>query len=130
MLVLSRKPSEKVVMDKGITVTVCEVNGNRGRVATPSSSDTVQRFPDSCWPGDDGLRMAAVKLLQSSGFPALRRLRCEVTESVVIVEGVVSSYYLKQMAQTVLQRLDGIRRVTNLLEVRVSEVGLGHGRGL
>jgi hypothetical protein len=127
MLVLSRKPGKKVVIDKGITVTVCEVKDNRVRVAAPSSSATVQRSPDSCWLGDDGLRMAALKLLKSSGFPALRRLRCEVTESVVIVHGVVSSYYLKQMAQAVLQRLDGIQTVRNLVEVRVSELALGRG---
>jgi carbon storage regulator len=32
MLVLSRKPGEKVVIGNGITVTVVEVNGNRVRV--------------------------------------------------------------------------------------------------
>ena len=38
MLVLSRKPGEKVVIGNGITLTVVEVEGNRvrlGRVRTP-----------------------------------------------------------------------------------------------
>jgi len=33
MLVLSRKPGEKVVIDNGITVTVVELTGNRVRLA-------------------------------------------------------------------------------------------------
>jgi len=33
MLVLSRKPGEKVVIDNGITVTVVDVTGNRVRLA-------------------------------------------------------------------------------------------------
>ena len=85
--------------------------------AAPSSSDAVHQSPNCCLPGDDGLRTAALKLLQSSGFAAVRRLRCEVTGAVVIVHGVVPSYYLKQMAQTAILRLDGIRGVKNLVEV-------------
>ncbi len=33
MLVLSRKPGEKVVLSNGITLTVVEVRGNRVRLA-------------------------------------------------------------------------------------------------
>ncbi len=89
--------------------------------AATTSSYPVQRSPDCCWSGDDGLRTTALKLLQSSGFAALRRLRCEVTEAVVIVHGIVPSYYLKQMAQTAILRLDGIRGVRNLVEVLQSD---------
>jgi hypothetical protein len=67
-----------------------------------------------------------MKLLQSSGYAALRRLRCEVTEGVVIVHGVVASYFLKQIAQTLMQQLDGIEMVTNLVEVRVNCRGEDH----
>jgi hypothetical protein len=69
-------------------------------------------------PDDDGLRIAALKLLQSSGYTVLRRLRCEVTDGVVIVHGILPSYYLKQVAQTIVLRLEGIEGVMNLVEVR------------
>jgi hypothetical protein len=72
--------------------------------------------------GDDPLRTTALKLLQSSGYAALRSLRCEVTEGVVMIHGVVPSYYLKQLAQATIQRLAGIQRVWNLVEVRRIEV--------
>jgi hypothetical protein len=87
-------------------------------IAAPSSSDAVQEAPDCCLSEDDGLRAAALRLLQSSGYAALRGLRCEVTQAVVIVHGVVPSYFLKQMAQTVIRRLDGVETVRNLVEVR------------
>jgi hypothetical protein len=74
--------------------------------------------PDCCLSGDDGLRIAALKILQSSGFAAVRKLRCEVTEAVVIVHGRVPSYFLKQVAQTAILRLDGVRSVRNLVEVQ------------
>ena len=85
-----------------------------------SGSDALQLSPDSCWPVDDGLRCAALKLLRSSGYAALRKLRCDVREAVVILHGVLPSYYLKQMAQTIVLRLDGIHSVRNLVEVRQS----------
>lgn len=70
---------------------------------------------------DHGLRNAAPKLLYVSSYTSLRRLRCEVTEAIVIVTGVVSSCYLKQMAQTIIQRLEGVQRVMNLVEVRETD---------
>jgi hypothetical protein len=69
-------------------------------------------------PDDDGLRIAALKLLQSSSYTTLRRLRCEVMDAVVIVHGILPSYYLKQVAQTIVLRLEGIEGVMNLVEVR------------
>jgi hypothetical protein len=92
---------------------------NPRMIAESTICDTLQRkSPDPCSSGDDSLRTIALRLLQSSGYSALRGLRCEVTDSVVIVQGVVSSYFLKQMAQTVLRQLDGVENVRNLVEVR------------
>jgi hypothetical protein len=69
-------------------------------------------------PDDDDLRIAALNLLHSSSYTTLRRLRCEVTDAVVIVHGILPSYYLKQVAQSIVLRLEGIDGVMNLVEVR------------
>ena len=88
-----------------------------------STSANATRQPSGCrWPEDDDLRDAASETLRSSGYPSLRRLRCDVAEAVVRVHGVLPSYYLKQMAQATLQRIDGIRNVINLVEVQGSGV--------
>ena len=81
-----------------------------------SNSHGVQQF--RLGPGDDDLRIAALKLFQSSSYTTLRRLRCEVTDAVVIVHGILPSYYLKQIAQTIVLRLEGIEGVVNLVEVQ------------
>ena len=86
-------------------------------IAVSFPPETVHSYGLSRQP-DHGLRVAAQQVLQSSGYAALRRLRCEVRGAVVIVHGVLPSYYLKQVAQSVLQRLDGIRSVRNLVEVQ------------
>ena len=49
-------------------------------------------------------------------------LRCEASGNEVILRGVVSSYFQKQMAQETLRRIDGVEEVTNLLEVSWSRV--------
>ena len=90
-------------------------------IAACSNPNAVQRSREFCWPGDDALRIAALKLLHVSGYTSLRSLRCDVAETVVIVTGVVHSFYLKQMVQTLLQRLDGIQSVMNLVEVRETD---------
>jgi hypothetical protein len=70
------------------------------------------------WSGDQDLETAAQKLLAASGYAALRKLQCEVTETRVIVRGSLPSYYLKQKAQSILRRLDRNRAVLNLVDVR------------
>ena len=89
----------------------------RKMLAVSSSTRAADKSSDLGWPEDDGLRNAALTLLQSSGYTSLRRLRCEVTDGVVFVHGNVPSYYLKQMAQTLIKRLGSVQRVTNLVEV-------------
>jgi carbon storage regulator len=50
MLVLSRKPGEKVVIGGGITVTVVKVQGNQVRVGIDAPDQTViLRGELACW---------------------------------------------------------------------------------
>jgi carbon storage regulator len=53
MLVLSRKPGEKVVIDGGIKVTVVEVKGNRVRLAFEAPDQVrILRAELACWQDD------------------------------------------------------------------------------
>lgn len=55
--------------------------------------------------------------LRRSPIPALRKLTLEENETGVTIEGEVSSYYLKQLAQeTILPLLDG-RKLFNRVHV-------------
>jgi len=54
-----------------------------------------------------------VQALRQSAHPALRRLLVEETETTVVINGRVSSYYLKQLAQEAIMPMRGCRDVVN-----------------
>ena len=55
--------------------------------------------------------------LHKSGYYELHLVSCEFHEGVLTLRGRVSSYYLKQLAQELIRRLDGTEEVNNRLEV-------------
>jgi hypothetical protein len=65
---------------------------------------------------------SATQALRQSPIPALRRLALEETDTIVTIQGRVSSYYLKQLAQeTVLPVLSGRQLVNRVLVVRQTQ---------
>lgn len=66
---------------------------------------------------DDDIRRDALAVLHASGFSSLRNLGCQVENGVVELTGAVRSFYLKQMAQAVVMRLNGINGVRNHVRV-------------
>ncbi len=56
-------------------------------------------------------------LLRRSPLPDLRRLEIEETEEEVVITGIVSSYYSKQLAQETIRSAVGDRRIRNRVVV-------------
>ena len=52
-----------------------------------------------------------------SGYAALYFIDCELEGDRLVLSGQVPSYHLKQLAQVLAQRVDGIERIDNRLEV-------------
>jgi osmotically-inducible protein OsmY len=78
-------------------------------------------IPTRCVAGgerDQQLRDGVLEALRSSGYRPLGSLRCDVLDGVVSLSGVVRSYYLKQVAQTVTLRVAGIKGMSNLVEIQ------------
>ncbi len=75
-------------------------------------STTVDGFPARVGPGT-----AVEQRLGSSGYLALRRVRCECDGDVLSLRGCVPSYFLKQVAQAIAGDTAGIRRVDNQIQV-------------
>jgi hypothetical protein len=65
----------------------------------------------------------AEQALRHSPIPALRKLSVEESDSVVVIHGKVSTYYLKQLAQEAVMPLLGHRRLSNRVAV-VREVAV------
>jgi hypothetical protein len=59
----------------------------------------------------------AALALRQSPIPALRKLSLAESDSAVIIEGRVSSYYLKQLAQETVMPTLGGRRLSNRVQV-------------
>jgi osmotically-inducible protein OsmY len=55
--------------------------------------------------------------LRSRPYPALQGVTCAVRDGVLVLRGRLPSYYLKQLAQEAVARLDGVRRIDNRIEV-------------
>lgn len=55
--------------------------------------------------------------LRMSAYRALHFVSCEFHEGVLSLRGRVPSYYLKQVAQTLICQVEGVGQVNNRLEV-------------
>jgi osmotically-inducible protein OsmY len=57
------------------------------------------------------------RALRATGYGPLRSLRVTVQERLVILQGRVPNYYLKQVAQTTVLTVPGAHQVRNDLDV-------------
>ena len=75
----------------------------------PSSS----RADDSATPVEV---MAKARLLESP-YLELRRLACSLQGNTLHLKGPVSSFYLRQIVQTLMQGIEGVEKVVYQLDV-------------
>ena len=59
----------------------------------------------------------AEHLLRDSAYLELRNLKCDFHEGVLTIRGHVPSYFLKQLAQSLLLNIDGVLELNNQLVV-------------
>ncbi len=55
--------------------------------------------------------------LNNSPHVSSRKVQIEATDGRVRLEGTVTTFFQKQMAQELVRRLDGVERIDNLLQV-------------
>jgi osmotically-inducible protein OsmY len=67
--------------------------------------------------GEAGLEAAAEARLGHSAYLELHRIRCTARDRLLRLQGHVSSYYLRQIAQTIVQGVEGVDGVENQLQV-------------
>ena len=63
------------------------------------------------------VELRAATRLQRSPYSDVRLVVCEFHEGMLCLRGRVRSYYLKQIAQTLVMELDGVDEIHNQLEV-------------
>ena len=87
-------------------------------ILTQSSSPINEQrdaLPTTCH-----IAIAAKERWASSGYSALKSIECECNDGVLVIRGVVPSYYFKQMAQESIRSLEGVTRIVNELSVQES----------
>ncbi len=84
-------------------------------VARPELSEALVVCNDA-----GGIVEQAERRLQAGPYPVLRQISCEFADGLLVLRGAVGSYYLKQMAQTLVSRIPGVTRVDNRLDVITS----------
>lgn len=63
------------------------------------------------------LQTRAEQVLCGSPYADLRRLTCEVHEGVLVLSGTTPTYFLKQLAQSLLTRSLELHRLINCVRV-------------
>lgn len=59
----------------------------------------------------------AERSLRCNAYLALKNVSCEYHDGTLTLRGCLPTYYLKQMAQTAVSRIEGIGRIVNKIEV-------------
>jgi len=59
----------------------------------------------------------ATHRLREANLRFRKYVSCEYLEGVLLLQGRVPTYYLKQIAQTVVARVPGVERVDNRIQV-------------
>lgn len=67
---------------------------------------------------DDRIQRAAQSALRATGYRPLAKLDCSVRDGVVVLSGIVPSYYLKQVAQETVLRLNVAFGIENSVVVQ------------
>lgn len=62
---------------------------------------------------DERLKRRVICNLRASGYFPLSRIECRVTAGVVELFGCVPNFFLKQMAQSTVQRLGDVKEIRN-----------------
>jgi hypothetical protein len=63
--------------------------------------------------------VAAQPYFRGASYP----IRIQTFEKVLVISGRVPSFYLKQVLQSELARLDGVERLVNRIEVDYAQLG-------
>jgi len=87
---------------------------------TPTSSTYLPAEASAVIPHSLDARLGALarKALAASGYSPVSALDCHVSEGVVVLRGVVNSYYMKQIAQESVRRLGLADRIDNRITVQ------------
>jgi carbon storage regulator len=147
MLVITRKNGEQLIIGRDVEVTVLKVQGKRVKLGIQGPVDVpihrkelqlriIQSSQDkSCGQMSDSVATHGGRItcdgetadrelerrirnfLEALHLPALSDLEVEVQNGTAVITGRVQSFYQKQLATSCCQRVAGVSRVLNEIQV-------------
>lgn len=63
------------------------------------------------------VQAVAQAALSACPYREVQKVTCLVSDGVLILTGTVSTFYLKQVAQTILMNIEGVNHIANALTV-------------
>jgi osmotically-inducible protein OsmY len=78
----------------------------------------VDSKPTALSPSKDAIQMAAQQQLEASPYRELQGVSCFHHNGEMQLRGRVSSFYLKQMAQTIVRSVTGVEHIVNGIHVK------------
>jgi hypothetical protein len=85
-------------------------------IPRPQSHATATEYPTMI-DFETPLADRAQSAISSSPYLAGRQVWLETSDGRIVLQGVVGTFFQKQMAQEALRRVDGVRQIENNLEV-------------
>lgn len=86
-------------------------------VSTVENSADIRQTPPSEIGRDERIRAAVSVALKGSGYRPIAQLEIDVCDGTVMLAGVLPSFYMKQVAQEVVLKLDVASRIENSVRV-------------
>ena len=59
----------------------------------------------------------AERRLHGNSHQALKNISCTYQDGVLVLQGTLPTYYLKQLAQETIVRMEGVERIENQIQV-------------
>ncbi|MCA9160842.1 MAG: BON domain-containing protein [Planctomycetales bacterium] len=72
----------------------------------------------------DDVQSRAQASLRGCPYREVQKTTCLFHKGVLLLRGEVSSYYLKQIAQTVLMNVEGVNHIVNTIHVRTADASI------
>jgi osmotically-inducible protein OsmY len=66
---------------------------------------------------DRRVALLAERQLRDTTYQPLTRISCDFHDGVAVLRGTVPTFYLKQVAQSVVGKLDAVKQIDNRIEV-------------
>ncbi|MCR9294567.1 MAG: BON domain-containing protein [bacterium] len=105
--------------ENSVQAAACNISSNANGHDSEATADEngINRGFAASTCADDEVERAIHQAISACQYPELRWIQFHCRPQIVVLQGTVSSFYMKQMAQEIIRRAIPSRRIENRLQV-------------